>query len=304
LQEHTNLDAPVNASEMIRPEGALHMPARALTIAGFDPSGGAGVLADARTFDAFGFRVSGAVTSVTFQNSLRVFGALHQTAKVVRAQVESLLDHDPFACAKTGMLPTSEVVQEVARLFRETDLPAPVVDPVIISTSGHRLMEENAIRILIDELLPLARLVTPNIPEAERLTGLAINSEDEMQGAASRIREMGARAVLIKGGHLGQEQTAGAGGRKQKAAARRQEAETDTADGSTQLAQDAVDLLDNEGKVTVFRGPRIPNVEMHGSGCILSAAIAAGIGQGRTLEESVETAKRFVLEAIRSTTDS
>lgn len=276
---------------MIRPEDD-HTPARALTIAGFDPSGGAGVLADATTLAAFGFHVSAAITSMTFQNKVRVFGAIHQTAEAVRAQVEPLLEDVTFACTKTGMLPTREVVKEVARLFRETSLPAPVVDPVIVSTSGHRLMDEDAIGILIDELLPLARLVTPNIPEAERLTGLAINSEDEMQSAASRIREMGARAVLIKGGHLG----------KQTAVGRRQGAESKR-DETTQLSEDVVDLLNDEGKVTVFRGQRVPNVELHGSGCILSAAIAAGIGQGRTLEESVGAAKRFVLEAIRNTTD-
>lgn len=278
---------------MIRPEDD-HTPARALTIAGFDPSGGAGVLADATTLAAFGFHVSAAITSMTFQNKVRVFGAIHQTAEAVRAQVEPLLEDVTFACTKTGMLPTREVVKEVARLFRETSLPAPVVDPVIVSTSGHRLMDEDAIGILIDELLPLARLVTPNIPEAERLTGLAINSEDEMQSAASRIREMGARAVLIKGGHLG----------KQNAGVRRQEAENKTVDQTTRVAEDVVDVLNDEGKVTVFRGRRVRNVELHGSGCILSAAIAAGIGQGRTLEESVGAAKRFVVEAIRNATDS
>lgn len=143
---------------------------RALTIAGFDPSGGAGVLADVRTFSAFGLQASAAITSITLQNTKRVFGALHQTGEAVRAQVMPLLEDYTFACTKTGMLPTREVILEVARLFRETDLPRPVVDPVILSSSGQRLMEENAIGALIEELIPLARLVTPNIPEAETLT--------------------------------------------------------------------------------------------------------------------------------------
>src|SRR6266851_1799062 len=157
---------------------------RALTIAGFDPSGGAGVLADARTFAFFGFPALAAITSVTFQNTARVFGAVNQTGEAVRAQVLPLLKEHKIVCSKVGMLPTFEVVREVARLFRETDLPSPVVDPVIMSTSGHRLMEENALEPFINEILPLARLVTPNIPEAEKLIGSAITSEAEMRHAA------------------------------------------------------------------------------------------------------------------------
>ena len=270
---------------------------RALTIAGFDPSGGAGVLADVRTFSAFGLQASAAITSITLQNTKRVFGALHQTGEAVRAQVMPLLEDYTFACTKTGMLPTREVILEVARLFRETDLPRPVVDPVILSSSGQRLMEENAIGALIEELIPLARLVTPNIPEAETLTGITITSEADMRRAAAVIREMGARAVLVKGGHL----------KRQKAEGSRHQAEPrplGRADNSKAEAQDgsdeAVDVLDNEGKITVFREKRVSGTELHGSGCILSAAIAAGLGQGKTLEDSVGAAKSFVLEALRN----
>src|SRR6266851_8120413 len=174
----------------------------ALTIAGFDPSGGAGVLADARTFAAFDYRASAAISSITFQNDLHATGAVHQSAATIRSQVSSLLEQFQFACAKTGMLPTREVVHEVARRFRESELPAPVVDPVMISSSGMRLMEEDALEIFITELLPLARLVTPNIPEAEALSGLTITSEAAMLEAAKIIRGLGARAALIKGGHL------------------------------------------------------------------------------------------------------
>ena len=271
----------------------LKLP-RALTMAGFDPSGGAGVLADARTFAAFGFQASAAITSITFQNAESVFGAVHQTAETVRAQVMPLLEEVKIVCSKTGMLPTREVVLEVARLFRETDLPRPVVDPVIMSSSGRRLMEEGALDALIEELLPLAQLLTPNVPEAETITGITITSEADMRRAAASIRKLGARAVLIKGGHL----------KKQKAEGSRQ-----TADGSKQetgigQAQDesdeAIDVLDNEGKVTVFRERRVSGAELHGSGCILSAAIAAGLGKGMTLEDSVGVAKSFVLEAIRN----
>ena len=258
----------------------LLKPSMALTIAGFDPSGGAGVLADVRTFAAFGLQACAAITSITSQDSANVFGAVHQTPEMVRVQVEPLLKGFAIVCAKTGMLPTRSIVLEVARLFRETDLPRPVVDPVILSSSGHRLMEEEAVTELVNELMPLARLVTPNIPEAETLTGMTITSEADMRRAAAAIREMGARAVLIKGGHLGE----------QKAEGRRQKAESEA----------AIDVLDNEGEVTVFRERRISGAGLHGSGCILSAAIAAGLGKGKALEDSVGAAKAFVLEAIRN----
>jgi hydroxymethylpyrimidine kinase/phosphomethylpyrimidine kinase len=254
---------------MTRSDQLQEKPPRALTIAGFDPSGGAGVLADVRTFAAFGLRASAVITSLTFQNERQVFGAEHQTGEAVRAQVLPLLEDGEFACAKTGMLPTREVVQTVAQLFRETDLPRPVVDPVMVSSSGQRLMEEDAVRALIDELLPLARVVTPNIPEAETLTGTIVTTEADMRQAARLIRELGARAVLIKGGHL-------LGG------------------------EEAIDVLDDEGKVTVFREQRVVGAELHGSGCILSAAIAAGLGQGMTLVDAVGAAKSFVLDALRN----
>jgi hydroxymethylpyrimidine kinase/phosphomethylpyrimidine kinase len=252
----------------------------ALTIAGFDPSGGAGVLADVRTFAAFGLQAGAAITSVTFQNSNDFLGAVHQPPEVVRAQVESLQKGRAIVCVKTGMLPTRSIVLEVVRLFRETDLPRPVVDPVITSSSGHRLMEEEAVRELVNELMPLASLVTPNIPEAETLTGMTITSEADMRRAAVAIRELGAHAVLVKGGHLGE----------QKAEGRTQKAET----------EEAIDVLDNEGEVTVFRGQRISGAGLHGSGCVLSAAIAAGLGKGMSLEDSVGAGKSFVLAAIRN----
>jgi len=216
-----------------------------------------------------------------------------------------LLDDYKIVCSKIGMLPTSEVVREVARLFRETDLPSPVVDPVITSTSGQRLMEEDALDSLISQLLPVARLITPNIPEAEQLTGMSITSEPEMRQAAAMIRTLGARAVLIKGGHMGEQkaesrrQEAGGG---QEAGGRRQEAESegDKDDERFSLTRESIDVLDNEGRVTVFRERRVLGGELHGSGCLLSAAIAAGLGKGMTLEDSVSTAKRFVWEAIRN----
>lgn len=237
----------------------------ALSIAGFDPSGGAGVVADIKTFTAFGCFATAAVTSLTFQNTVGVFGAVHQTAHTVRAQVLPVVEDFDVACAKTGMLPTREVIEEVARLFRETNLPAPVVDPVVRSTSGYDLIDDEALRSLMRELFPLARLVTPNIPEAERITRLRIENEDGMREAALIMRKMGAHAVLVKGGHL----------------------ETE-----------AVDLLDDGGEIRTFRAERIETTATHGTGCTLSAAIAASLGAGRSLETAVASAKRFVTNAI------
>lgn len=275
----------------------------ALTIAGVDPSGGAGVIADVRTFAAFGCFATAAITSLTFQNTTGVFGALHQTAETVRAQVMPIIEDFNVSCAKTGMLPTREVISEVARLFRETPLPSPVVDPVMRATSGDDLINDDAVSCLVAELFPLALVVTPNIPEAERLTGLTITDELGMLQAARIIREMGARAVLVKGGHLASKQEADlrrqtAGARRRQAHSRKEVAFKDE-DEPVAVSKKAIDVLDNEGRVTTFRDELIAGGEVHGSGCTLSAAIAAGLGKGQSLEEAIQAAKSFVTEAIR-----
>jgi len=253
-----------------------------LTIAGFDPSGGAGIIADLKTFAAFGCAPTAAITSITYQNAQGVQGARHQTAETVREQVMAIVAESPLAAVKTGMLPTLEIVREVARLFREEDLPAPVVDPVLRSTSGYELMQADAIEMLLAELAPLARVITPNIPEAETLTGLHIENEEGMRAAAHKLREMGARAVLIKGGHL-KERSEGRGRMAEKAGATLQ----------------AIDVLDDGGLVTVFRGGWIDSPPVRGTGCMLAAAIAACLGRGMELPASVSAAKRLVADAIR-----
>jgi hydroxymethylpyrimidine/phosphomethylpyrimidine kinase len=243
-------------------------PPVTLTIAGFDPSGGAGIVADVQTFVAFGCYPVGAITSLTFQNTTGVSGAAHQPADAVRAQVLPLIADFPVAGVKTGMLPTRAVVAEVARLLCETELRTAmvVVDPVVRSTSGHDLIDADALAALKRELLPRARLITPNIPEAELLTGLRVADEAGMRAAARALRALGARAVLIKGGHL---------------------------------AGDANDLLDDEGAVQMFRAPRVATGATHGTGCTLAAAITACLAQGLSLPEAVRAAKRFVTAAIR-----
>ena len=161
-----------------------------LTIAGLDPSGGAGIVADIKTIAALGCFPAAALTSVTFQNTTGVFGAEHQTAATLRAQVEPIVHDLDVAAAKTGMLPTAEIVAEVARLFATEKLPAPVVDPVVVATSGDVLIDEEAFEILKRELFPLARVVTPNIPEAEKLTGLLIQSDAELARAVERLHQL------------------------------------------------------------------------------------------------------------------
>ena len=241
-----------------------------LSIAGLDPSGGAGIVADIKTIAALGCFPAAALTSITFQNTTGVFGAEHQSAATLRAQVEPIVQDLNVAAAKTGMLPTAEIVAEVARLFAEENLPAPVVDPVVVATSGDVLIDQEAFEILKTRLFPLARVVTPNIPEAEKLVGFSITSEADMRRAAKEIQLMGPRAVLVKGGHRN-------------------------------LNGQALDILLDENEIfTEFQTDYIEIGEVHGSGCTLSAAIAACLGQGMSLEAAISTAKKYVTDAIRA----
>jgi len=260
-----------------------------LTIAGFDPSGGAGIITDLETIQAFGCRPAAAITSLTFQNSQAVFGAVHETAASVRAQILPLIEENEIAAVKTGMLPTEDIVSEVAQLVRDKKLPPPVVDPVFRSSSGSELVEQDAVKALVNELVPLARLITPNIPEAERLTGLHIEDEHGMREAACNLRKLGARGVLIKGGHL----VSSASGLESP---RRLPA---PGGGCDRVNREAIDLLDDNWGVTVFRDEWIDATNMRGTGCILSSAIAACLGRGESLNEAVRLAKKYVSNRIR-----
>jgi len=241
-----------------------------LTIAGLDPSGGAGIVADIKTISSFGCFPAAALTSITFQNTTGVFGAEHQTVATLRRQVGPIINDLQVAAVKTGMLPTAEIVTEVVRLLRETDLPAPVIDPVMVSTSGHDLIGEEAYQRVKNELLRAARVVTPNIPEAERLSGITITDESAMRRAAEVIKALGAEAVLIKGGH------------------------------KPSASREAVDvLLNNLGEFHEFREEFVEVGEVHGSGCTLSAAIASCLALGMTVEDAVSEAKRYVSKLIR-----
>ena len=272
---------------------------KVLTIAGFDPSGGAGIIADIRTFVHFGCHPAAAITSLTFQNSQAVFGAAHETPEALCAQILPIVEEFRIDAVKVGMLPTAELVRAVAGLIREGRLPSPIVDPVMQSSSGHRLMEDDAFEVFVTELLPLTRLLTPNIPEAEKLAGMNILGEEEMQQAAARIRELGARAVLIKGGHLGtqasrllQSSSEGAGGTPAYP--------TREAAGRTPAyPSEAIDLLDDQGEVTRFRGEWIETQPVRGTGCMLSSGIAAGLARKMPLSEAVAAAKQFVAYQIQ-----
>ena len=242
------------------------MPPAALTIAGSDPSGGAGIQADLKTFHQFGVYGEAVVTLLTVQNTTRVSRVEVMPPGLVEEQIAAVLEDIPPAAAKTGALGSAEMVCAVARAAAQFDFPL-VVDPVTISKHGQPLIAEDAVRVLRDQLIPRAALLTPNVPEAEVLAGIPIGSLDEMREAARRILSLGARAVLVKGGHL---------------------------------KGDAVDLLFDGAEFTEFAAPRVPTRHTHGTGCTYSAAITAGLALELTLGDAVARAKRFVHEAIRT----
>jgi hydroxymethylpyrimidine/phosphomethylpyrimidine kinase len=242
------------------------MPPVALTIAGSDPSGGAGLQADLKTFHQFGVYGEAVVTLITVQNTVRVSRVVVLPPALILEQIEAVLEDIPPAAAKTGALGSAEVVEAVARAAAAFRFPL-VVDPVMVSKHGLPLLPEAAAHAVRQHLLPRAALVTPNLPEAEALTGIAIHGIEEMRAAAARIHEMGARAVLIKGGHL----------------------ETD-----------ATDLLFDGANWREFPAPRIATRHTHGTGCTYSAAITAGLASGLPLGEAVARAKAFIQRAIQT----
>ena len=242
------------------------MPPVALTIAGSDPSGGAGIQADLKTFHQFGVYGEAVITLVTVQNSTRVSRIQVLAPLLVREQIEAVLEDIPPAAAKTGALGSQEMVRAVAEAAAAFRFPL-VVDPVMISKHGLPLLPVEAIRTLREELLPRAALLTPNVPEAEALTGISIRTLDDARQAACRILQMGPRAVLIKGGHM---------------------------------EGDAIDLLWDGAAWQEFPARRIETRHTHGTGCTYSAAITAGLAQGLPLRDAVARAKQFVNEAIRT----
>ncbi|MBI2819457.1 MAG: bifunctional hydroxymethylpyrimidine kinase/phosphomethylpyrimidine kinase [Acidobacteria bacterium] len=238
----------------------------ALTIAGSDPSGGAGIQADLKTFHQFGVYGTTVIAVVTVQNTLRMSAVKPLPASIVLAQLNAVLEDLPPAAGKTGALGSRENVEAVAERASRFTFPL-VVDPVIMSKHGKPLLEEDAGVALIHRLLPQAFLVTPNIPEAIFLSGMDITNADSMEKAARAIGEMGPQAVLIKGGHL---------------------------------EKNTTDMLLYQRRIHTFSGPKIESDDTHGTGCTHSAAITALLAKGVGLVEAVEQAKDFVTRAIQT----
>jgi hydroxymethylpyrimidine/phosphomethylpyrimidine kinase len=239
----------------------------ALTIAGSDSGGGAGIQADLKTFAALGVYGTSAITALTAQNTLGVQGVLHVAPDFVAAQIASVLADFDVGAVKTGMLGTSEAIEAVAVALQGRPALPLVLDPVMVATSGDPLIDDGAVATLARVLIPRASLITPNIPEAARLTGRpAARSEEEMCQQARLLLALGPGAVLVKGGH-------GSG-------------------------QEAVDVLIDASGFTRFARRRVPTLNTHGTGCTLSAAIAAGLANGLELADAVAAGKEYLWRAL------
>ncbi len=241
--------------------------ARALTIAGSDSGGGAGIQADLKTFAALGVYGMSAITAVTVQNTLGVSGYEALEPSTVHDQIVSVVEDIGVDASKTGMLASTPIVDAVADAAAEVTLPNLVVDPVFVSKHGHALLEPDAVDALKRRILPLATLVTPNLPEASGLAGFDVRSRDDMVRAAEALLGLGPAAVLVKGGHL---------------------------------ASDRADDLFADGERLVWiEGERLDTANTHGTGCVLSAAIASTLASGAGVLDAVRAGKAFVTEAIR-----
>ena len=241
--------------------------ARVLTIAGSDSGGGAGIEADLKTFMALGVYGMAAITSVTAQNTVGVFGVQDLPPEFVSQQIDLCADDIGIDAAKTGMLSNAEIVTAVSISVARSGIEKLVVDPVMVAKSGDALLQASAQSALKEKLLPLAFLVTPNVPEAAVLAGMEIEGPEQVREAAERIYELGPRYVLVKGGHF------------------------DT--------PDAVDYLFDGVTLTTFAAPRIDTKNTHGTGCTYSAALAACLAKGRDTADAVREAKQYLTRAIQ-----
>jgi hydroxymethylpyrimidine/phosphomethylpyrimidine kinase len=239
---------------------------KALTIAGSDSGGGAGIQADLKTFSAFRVFGMSVLTAVTAQNSVGVQGVENLPPAFVARQLRSVMEDFGADAAKCGMLSTAPIIEAVATELEGRRIEKLVVDPVMVAKSGDRLLQPDARAALTDRILPLALLVTPNLPEAEVLAGIPVAEPEDMEEAARRIHAMGPRYVLVKGGHL---------------------------------KGDATDILWNGREFTRFTAARIDSTNTHGTGCTFSAAITAGLARGQALGDAIRAAKAYVTRAIR-----
>ena len=256
-----------NGSTSPRPPAALP---RALTIAGSDSGGGAGIQADLKTFFALGVYGMSAITALTAQNTLGVQGVHEAPPEFVAQQIDSVLSDIGADAAKTGMLASAAIIEAVADRLRAHRLQRLVVDPVMVAKSGDPLLAPDAVEALRRLLLPLSLVITPNLPEAERLTGLSIETRGDMREAARRLHDMGARYVVVKGGHV-------------------------KADPAR-----AVDVVFDGARFTEIEAPRIATPHTHGTGCTFSAAIAAYLARGLEPLDAIRRAKAFITRAIQA----
>jgi hydroxymethylpyrimidine/phosphomethylpyrimidine kinase len=242
----------------------------ALTIAGSDSSGGAGIQADIKTMTANGVYAMSAITALTAQNTTGVTGIMEVAPDFLALQLEAVFTDIYPDAVKTGMVSSGELIRTIAEKLKEFDAKNIVVDPVMVATSGAKLISDDAIEVLKSELLPLAAVITPNIPEAEVLSGMTISNEEDMIAAAKAVYEQYGCSVLCKGGHQ---------------------------------INDANDLLYREGGYVWFKGKRIDNPNTHGTGCTLSSAIASNLAKGQALDEAVEQAKKYISGALAAMLD-
>jgi len=244
-------------------------PPRALTVAGSDSGGGAGIQADLKTFQSFGCFGMSVITALTAQNSIGVQGVLKIPPDFVKLQMESVFGDIGVDALKCGMLADAEIIHAVAEvLTRWPDVPL-VLDTVLVAKSGDPLLEDQAVEVLVGKLFPRSALITPNVLEAERLAGFPVTDQKSMRKAASALQKMGAKGVLLKGGHL---------------------------QGDRLLDF----LLLPGGESKLFEGKRIRTAHTHGTGCTLSAAVAAALARGLPLEEAVDLARDYVINGIRN----
>jgi hydroxymethylpyrimidine/phosphomethylpyrimidine kinase len=241
--------------------------AKAMTIAGSDSGGGAGIQADLKTFAAFGVYGTSTLTAITAQNTVGVFAIAEVPEEVVAAQIDVVMEDIGADAAKTGMLSSASLVRTVADRLEAWGVERLVVDPVMVAKSGDRLLAESAVAAVTEHLLPLALVVTPNLPEAEVLAGRGIATEGELREAARAIAALGPRIVVITGGHQ---------------------------------AGSPDDLVFDGAAFTVLPGERVQTANTHGTGCTFSAAITAGLALGRPPFEAIAEAKRYVTEALRT----
>jgi len=239
---------------------------RAMAIAGSDSGGGAGFQADLKTFAALGVYGTSVLTAVTAQNTRGVTAVLEIPSDLVAAQIDAILSDIGADAVKTGMLANSSIIRVVADRVKENCLPNLVVDPVMVAKGGDQLLHQDAVETLRNDLIPLATLVTPNLPEAAVLVGRGVNSLEGARQAARDIVDMGAKGVVVKGGHL---------------------------------SGDAVDVFYDGREIREFRAPRVDTTSTHGTGCTFASAISAGLARGIDVEEAVGLAKDYVTEAIR-----